>query len=218
MKTKIIRDSIVDKVCKEFTYEFQEYIEFKEHDIIDQIPKDFNIGLILGTSGSGKSLLLKTFGSLKEASWDKHKAVCSHFDSYEEASEKLMAVGFNTIPEWLKNYYILSTGQRYRVDLARTLKDDSVFDEFTSVIDRGTALSLSNSVNKYIKSNDIKNVVFASVHKDIIEYLQPDWIYYTDEKELIINSNSYDLEINEKITYISKPYKKHFMTTSTTSS
>ena len=207
LKTKLISDSITEQVCENFTYTFKEIYEFDNH-VLENLPEDFNIGLIIGTSGSGKSILLKEFGSEEIPKWGNDKAVCSHFDSYEEATERLMASGFNSIPQWLCPYQILSTGQKYRVNLARTLTDNSVFDEFTSVIDRGTALSLSNSVNKYIKKNDIKNVVFASVHKDIIEYLQPDWIYNTDERELTINSGTYDISIGDKVSYYKKPIMK----------
>jgi len=199
--TKIQRDEIVTRVCQEFTYEFSEYIEFQEHDIKDQIPKDFSIGVIVGTSGSGKSLLLNDFGKYEDPEWDKTKAVCSHFKDYEEASEKLMAVGFNSIPEWLKNYNILSTGQKYRLDLARIINNNIGVDEFTSVIDRFTALGLCNSVSKYIRKNDIKGVVFATVHKDIIEYLQPDWIYNTDNQELTINSDKYEIQVDENVSF-----------------
>jgi len=187
MKVKIERDEIVDKVCENYTYEFNEYVTFNKHNIDKKIlPKHYNIGLIVGSSGSGKSILLKDMFTEKEKYiWDKNKAVCSHFKTYEEAEKMLMGVGLNSIPSWLKPYNTLSNGQQYRADLAINLNSCMGVDEFTSVIDRATALGLSNSIQK---------IVFASVHKDIIPFLNPDWIYDTDDKTLTVNSKIYDMD------------------------
>ena len=66
--------------------------------------------------------------------------------------------------------------------MARRLKDNAVIDEFTSVVNREVAISCSSSIAKYIRSNGLKNIVFASCHDDIIPYLSPNWIYNTDTK------------------------------------
>jgi ABC-type transport system involved in cytochrome bd biosynthesis fused ATPase/permease subunit len=207
LKVKIEKDHIVEKVCENYTYEFQEYIEFQKHKLdINLLPQGYNIGLIVGSSGSGKSLLLNDISklNLSEIIWDNNKAVCSHFNSYESAEERLMGAGLNSIPSWLKPYRTLSNGQQYRCNLARLIGDNVGIDEFTSVIDRGTALGLSNSIQRLIRSKDYKNVIFASVHKDIIPYLQPDWIYNTDDKTLTMNSEIWDLECMEKMEFKKK--------------
>jgi len=209
LTTKLKSSDIVEQVCRDFTYEFKDTYEFTKHEIPkDKLPKDYNIGLLIGSSGTGKSLLLKDFGEEEHHDWDSEEAICSHFDSYEEATSKLMGAGFNSIPMWLAPFNILSTGQRYRVNVAKTIKTNSVFDEFTSVIDRGTALGLSNSIQKLIRDEDYRNVVFASVHKDIIPYLKPDWIYDTDNKTLTINSDTYNMESLERVEFVKK---QHFM-------
>lgn len=212
IKVKVERDDIVDQICKNYTYDFREYIEFKKHIINPSaLPKSFSIGLIVGTSGSGKSLLLNDmFGIKTFPKWDNKKPICSHFDSYDEAEEKLMGSGLNSIPSWLKPYNTLSNGQQYRADLSRIISSDVGIDEFSSVIDRATALGLSNSIQKLIRRKDYRNVVFASVHKDIIPYLQPDWVYNTDDKVLTINSEIYNLELNEN-KEVKLHKKKHFM-------
>jgi len=209
--TKIIKDDIVEQVCKEFTYDFQDTYEFCKHNIIKELPETFGIGLIVGTSGSGKSLLLKEFGEYKKPLWDPELAICSHFDTYNESVQKLMGAGFNSIPQWLVPYNILSTGQKYRVNLARCITSNTVFDEFTSVIDRATALSLSNSLQKLIRQEKYTNVVFATVHKDIISYLQPDWVYNTDDRTLEINSKIWDMSLDTKTEKVTYTIKKHFM-------
>ena len=195
LKTKLKPSSITEQVCKEFTYEWNPIFEFEVPELdISKLPKDFNIGFITGTSGSGKSLLLKQFGTEETITWNDDNAVCSHFENYEDAVNRLQGVGFNSIPMWLAPRKILSTGQGYRVDLARAIKNGTVRDEFTSFIDRSTALGLCNSLQRYIRNNDITGVVFAGVHKDIIPYLQPDWIFCTDDKTLTINGKIYEVQ------------------------
>ena len=170
------------KISQMFDYKF-------EGQVIEKIPipifpKDFGIGLIVGSSGSGKSTILRhCFGNVEDVHWDLTKSIASNFDSFEEASEKFGAVGLNSIPTWCKPYNVLSNGEKFRADIARRLKDDAVIDEFTSVVNREVAVSCSVSIEKYIRKYEIKNVVFASCHDDIVPYLNPDWIYNTDEHE-----------------------------------
>ena len=193
MITKITPSEITERIKKEFTIEMSDTYEFKEHSLDNvNLPKDFNIGFITGNSGSGKSLLLKTFGTETIPEWFDNEAVASHFDSYEDAVQRFQAVGFNTVPQWLLPYRILSTGQKYRVNLARTINSNTVMDEFTSYIDRSTALGLCNSLQRYIREKNLKNIVFAGVHQDIIPYLKPDWVYNTNGT-LTINSETFEL-------------------------
>ena len=60
------------------------------------IPEDFGIGLIVGPSGSGKSLLLRQFGQEVVPEWDPRKAIVSQFKSPDDSLERLMAVDSNT--------------------------------------------------------------------------------------------------------------------------
>jgi hypothetical protein len=60
--------------------------------------------------------------------------------------------------------------------LANT-KDGVIFcDEFTSVVNRNCAKSLSFALQRYIRRNNLK-IILASCHFDIIEWLNPDWIF-----------------------------------------
>jgi len=201
MTVKLEESKITKEICDMFTIEYQKEYTFNEH-ILD-IDFEFNIGFITGQSGSGKSLLLKRFGKEQEIQWYDNEAVCSHFKNTKDAIDRLQAVGFNSVPQWLLPRRILSQGQGYRVDLARSLKSNMVRDEFTSTIDRNTAMGLSNSIQKYIRNKNMVNVVFAGVHQDVIPYLQPDWIYNTDEKTLTINKDRFNMELKEN--------KPHFM-------
>ena len=67
-----------------------------------------------------------------------------------------------------------------RVDLARALleKDFVVFDEFTSVVDRQVAQTACIAINKAIKNTN-KKFIAITCHYDVLNYLQPDWVFDT---------------------------------------
>ena len=174
----IEQDEITKAVSANFDYAFSGVAECTVPTLTN-IPTDFSIGLIVGPSGSGKSTMLKLFGEESTPEWSDNKAIVSHFDSPEDAQNKLSAVGLNSVPAWFRPYPILSTGEQYRADLARQLGNGAVVDEYTSVVDRSVAKSCSAALSRYIKSNNIRDVVFASCHYDIIEWLEPDWVYDT---------------------------------------
>lgn len=145
--------------------------------------KKWNIGLIVGSSGSGKSTILENhFGKEIDFTWT-NDSVLDDFQeqlSINEITKACSAVGFNTIPSWLRPYHLLSNGEQFRIKLARALIEDNnnqpiIIDEFTSVVDRQVAKIGSHAVQKYIRNND-KQFIAASCHYDIVDWLQPDWI------------------------------------------
>lgn len=185
VKSIVKLDKFTQETCKAFDYEFNGesvFIKWNKPDV----PIDFGIGLIVGPSGSGKSLLLKDFGLEDELFWDSDKAIVSHFDTPKDAINCLTAVGLNSIPSWMKPYHVLSTGEKFRADLSRKLKSNTVIDEFTSVVNRSAAKSTSWAFRKYVDKFDLKNIVIASCHRDIIEWLCPDWIFDTKDGSLIV--------------------------------
>ncbi len=147
------------------------------------VPQHFKIGVIVGSSGSGKSTLLHKFGIEDEPVWLDETSILSHFQNPEEAINRMGAVGLNSIPSWYKPYDVLSNGEKFRADLSRKLKSHAVIDEFTSVVDRNVAKAASSSLSRYIKGNDIHNVVLATCHRDILDWLEPDWVIDTDSGE-----------------------------------
>jgi len=161
-----------------FDYTFNGISRFEGWEMPD-VPQKFKVGLIIGPSGSGKSLLLSQFGKEEIPEWNANKAVVSHFISPQEAIDRLMSVGLNTIPAWCRPYHVLSNGEKFRADLARKIKTGAVLDEFTSVVDRNVAKAASVSLKRYIDNHDISNVVLASCHYDILEWLRPDWYFDT---------------------------------------
>src|SRR5262252_6551191 len=73
--------------------------------------KQWNIGLIVGPSGAGKTTIArKLFGAPSSNSW-RARSVVDDFPaklSMEDISATCSAVGFNTIPSWMKPYSVLS--------------------------------------------------------------------------------------------------------------
>jgi ABC-type lipoprotein export system ATPase subunit/GNAT superfamily N-acetyltransferase len=141
----------------------------------------WNVGLIVGPSGAGKSTIINSvFGSPCKFKWAE-KSVIDDFDStlnMNQISEICRAVGFNTIPSWIRPYAVLSNGERFRVDLARRLLSSPspiVVDEFTSVVDRQVAKIGAWAVQKHIRKHN-QQFVAATCHYDVVEWLQPDWI------------------------------------------
>lgn len=142
----------------------------------------WNIGLIVGPSGCGKtSIARKIFPQIEDRLEWSGRSVIDDFAktlSMDQISEICSAVGFNTIPAWMRPYSVLSNGERFRVELARKLAETQgviAVDEFTSVVDRQVAQIGSHAVQKWVRKHD-RQFVAVSCHYDIIDWLQPDWI------------------------------------------
>jgi hypothetical protein len=179
------RDEFITASEKAFDCIFDGTSKFYPWQLPKSLPKKFKLGVIVGSSGSGKSTLLKNFGIEETPIWDPNKSIVSHFDDPDEAINKLGSVGLNSVPSWYKPYHVLSNGEKFRVDLARKVKTGAVIDEFTSVVDRIVAKAASVSLSRYIKNNDIENVVISTCHHDILDWLEPDWVIDTDTGELM---------------------------------
>lgn len=158
--------------------------KFYEWNLPNNLPNKYRIGVIVGNSGSGKTTLLKKFGVEETLTWNPNKSIISHFTTPNDGINKLSAVGLNSIPSWYKSYDILSNGEKFRADLARKLKSNSVIDEFTSVVDRNVAKATCVSLSKYVANNNLENIVISTCHYDILDWLKPDWIIDTDSGEL----------------------------------
>lgn len=183
--SSVIRDEFIEASEKAFDCAFDGTSKFYPWKVPSNIPKKFKLGVIVGSSGSGKSTLLKHFGIEEQPTWDNKKSIISHFESPDDGINKLGSVGFNSIPSWYKPYEVLSNGEKFRADLSRKLKNGAVIDEFTSVVDRTVAKAASISLSRYIKANDIENVVISTCHQDILEWLEPDWVINTDTGEFL---------------------------------
>lgn len=143
--------------------------------------KPWNVGLMVGPSGSGKSSVMRqVFGEMPTLEWGAPSLV-DDFDtahSVEDIARACSAVGFNTIPAWMRPFSVLSNGEQFRVDLARRaleLPAPVVVDEFTSVVDRQVAQIGSHAMQKFVRRQS-KQFVAVTCHYDVVDWLQPDWI------------------------------------------
>lgn len=150
-----------------------------------ELPEKWKIGVIVGNSGTGKTTIAKELFS--DCYIDKfvysHPSVIDDMPKcdMQYIEQMFYAVGFGSVPSWLKPYEVLSNGEKMRVDLARALleRNKVCFDEFTSVVDRKVAQTTCIAINKAIKRTD-KQFVAVTCHYDIIEWLEPDWIFDTN--------------------------------------
>lgn len=150
------------------------------------MPVEWNVGLIVGSSGTGKTTIARElFGSdlVSGFDWDDGPVIdCMPADAtVDDITRAFYQVGFASVPTWLKPYGVLSNGERMRCDLARAIleREFVAFDEFTSVVDRNVAKTISTAVSRGVRERGSKFVA-VSCHRDIIEWLQPDWVFDTD--------------------------------------
>jgi GNAT superfamily N-acetyltransferase len=151
---------------------------------------DYSIGVVVGSSGSGKSSLCRhlwpdNFVEANTFDWSA-PSVLDDFPAampVDDVIGALSAVGFSSTPAWLRPFKVLSTGQRFRAELARAIctRDLIVYDEFTSVVDRVVAKAASVAVAKYVRRSG-KRFVAVTCHRDVLDWLEADWEYDTDEQ------------------------------------
>jgi ABC-type ATPase with predicted acetyltransferase domain len=177
-------DDVTAAAVKPFDLAPEDHVGFYPW-VLPALPHRFRIGLIVGASGSGKSLLLREFGGETPVDWQPRRSIVSHVASAEEGAEKLYAVGLNSVPAWRLPYDVLSNGQKFRADLARRLGDNARVDEFTSVVDRNVAVAASKAVQSWAFRMNVTGMVFASCHRDIVPWLMPDWVIDTDSGEYV---------------------------------
>jgi GNAT superfamily N-acetyltransferase len=173
--------SYLDEIKKKY-----DITDYKESLVtIPDLPKE-GIVLIVGTSGSGKSTILRSLGKLEQPKVDNGRNTIDNFTTPERGEELLLACGLRSIPTWFREPATLSNGEYHRFEMALSLDQGlGTVDEFTSVVDRDTAKSLALSIRKFYDRRGTTDPLYiASCHRDIIDWLDPDWVYDTDLQKL----------------------------------
>jgi energy-coupling factor transporter ATP-binding protein EcfA2 len=170
--------------------------------------RPWNVGLIVGPSGCGKSTIARKLWPSQLAKgegmrWRSDASVIDDFPaslSVKDVVALLSAVGFSSPPAWLRPFHVLSTGQQFRVKLARMLAeatdappsfcrdingkpwaDPIVCDEFTSVVDRTVAQIGSAALAKTVRQRK-QQFIAVTCHEDVEQWLDPDWVYRPAER------------------------------------
>ena len=220
LRSKIVNDKYTEYLYKHYDIQTKDYtatdVPLIPQDDWDKMNSgEWNILLICGKSGSGKSTLLKEIGTPPKLEYDYTKAVVSQFPNLdeEEVCDLLCGVGLSSVPTWLRKPQELSNGERARLDLCMSLyrareAGIALIDEFSSVVNRDVAKSMSYALQRYVRQKKLK-VVICSCHFDIIEWLTPDYIFNLEHKdkdgnvelERMVYADDTDYNVYQSVTW-----------------
>jgi len=111
LKHDIINDKYTQYVYESFDIQNkkQSIVEIQNNILLNF---DWQIGVIYGGSGTGKSTLLKNFGKIQNSNFNNEKSLISNFDWLEpnDATILLSSMGLSSVPTWLRPFNTLSNG------------------------------------------------------------------------------------------------------------
>lgn len=154
----------------------------------------WNIGVVVGASGSGKTSIGKQIFEENKIvnlsdGWNADRPIIDDIapdGDFNTVTGLLASVGLGDVPAWLRPFRVLSNGEQFRAGLARLIcekPNEVVVDEFTSVIDRQIAKIGAQAFQKaWRRENPTGKVVLLTPHFDIVDWLQPDWVIDTNKK------------------------------------
>lgn len=147
----------------------------------------WQIGVIVGPSGSGKTSLGRALWgpqALWAPAWPADAPVIEAITpvgSFDDVTAALSSVGLGSVPTWLRPFPVLSNGEQFRANLARLIAEapaQVVLDEFSSVVDRQIAQIGAGAFAKAWRRTT-GQAVLLSCHYDVLDWLQPDWVFDT---------------------------------------
>lgn len=147
---------------------------------------------IIGESGTGKTTLLRKWFDTDEIAFkvDSDKIIFeilfNMIGDEDEVSQLLFDVGLASIPMWKNTYNQISNGEKLRFEIAYKLAHyNEVFfiDEYTSMLDRQTAMNLSRNLNGLLEKYD-KKCVLVTCHFDVLDWIAVDKVVNTTTKKL----------------------------------
>jgi ABC-type ATPase with predicted acetyltransferase domain len=156
----------------------------------------WQIGVIVGPSGSGKTSMGRTLWgpqAMYAPSWPSGAPVIDAITpsgSFDDVTAALSSVGLGSVPTWLRPFGVLSNGEQFRANLARLIAEapaQAVLDEFSSVVDRQIAQIGAGAFAKAWRRTG-GQAVLLSCHYDILDWVQPDWVFDTGTGQFIRGS------------------------------
>jgi GNAT superfamily N-acetyltransferase len=176
LRAKVRVDEVTRKAAQTFDVEFAGTTETTI--ALPPVPRKYTCGLLVGPSGSGKTTLLRRL-TKRLLQPGASKAVAKHAKLYAQLG---LSRGKPT-----------SQGEQHRVDVAEQLTSGLGIDEFTSGLDRLGGCAMAAALRRHMQEKGVQNVVLASVHADLIPFLQPDWVWHTGRQELQLDIPRYSI-------------------------
>lgn len=150
---------------------------------------NWKVGVVVGPSGSGKTSIGRQLWPDTgiydgDAGWPADAPIIDAIapnGDFDAVTGALSAVGLGSVPSWLRPYSALSNGERFRAGLARLIaegRERVIVDEFTSVVDRQIAQIGAAAFSKAWKRGK-GQAVLLSCHYDILDWVEPDWVFDT---------------------------------------
>ena len=152
---------------------------------LDSAP--WQIGVIVGPSGSGKTSMGRALwgqDAVYAPAWPQDQPIIDAITpdgGFDDVTAALSSVGLGSVPTWLRPYQVLSNGEQFRANLARLIAEapgQAVLDEFSSVVDRQIARIGAGAFAKAWRRTS-GQAVLLSCHYDILDWVQPDWVFDT---------------------------------------
>jgi GNAT superfamily N-acetyltransferase len=193
VECEVARSFAVDQAAGMFDVKLEEKSRTRIRGELPGLDEDWVIGAVIGPSGSGKGTVTRAvygddFLEVRENKatpfeWDKAKAIVDGFGDapLQEVTALLGSVGLATPPAWVRPYAALSTGQRFRADLARALMLDRelvAFDEFGGTVSEDVANVCAATVAKTVRKgrSRCRRFVAVGARDNFVDWLGPDWV------------------------------------------
>lgn len=162
-----------------------------DFDLDAQLPIEagapWQIGVVVGPSGSGKTSVAQALWPdvpFYRPRWPADRPIIDAIaprGRFDDVTAALSAVGLGSVPAWLRPFRVLSNGEQFRATLARLVCERPArakVDEFTSVVDRQIARVGAMAFSKAWRRGP-GQVVLCSCHYDMLDWLQPCWVFDT---------------------------------------
>lgn len=166
---------------------------------LESLPVDFELAVVVGSSGTGKSNLLADLAnhySIQAKSalhFPRNQAVVSHpaLGGVGSALDCLGSCGFNRVPSWNKPFGVLSNGEGARTCIAISLRCASqsgcVIDDFGATVDEKVAASMAYSISKMVSRRKMRRVIVGTSKFGVLRWLRPDFVISASTGEIRSN-------------------------------